>query len=243
MTSKKTLFYFSLIFIVLFFGKFINISNATPNNIPPISVEFNGTPVDFGIKLYIKNDRVMVPITKFAELLGSSVKKDPLTGSEIIIQDGNEITIISGEQFATVNGEIIYLDAPSESSQNFTFVPLRFVIENLGANVIWVAETRTVEVRYLLRNPEIIFKPIDMEVFTLSTLRLYDGKYGRPSYIVFNGNVYDVTTLPEWKFGKCEGYEAGNDLTIEFSLLSPHLIDLLTEDLKIGILKDPLIKY
>lgn len=50
-----------------------------------------------------------------------------------------------------------------------------------------------------------------MRAFTHSELAKYDGREGRPGYIGVNGNVYDVSEVPEW-----EGAEVhGRDVTYQ----------------------------
>ena len=43
-----------------------------------------------------------------------------------------------------VNGKEIALDSPAFIENNRTYLPVRFIVENLGAKVEWVAETRQI---------------------------------------------------------------------------------------------------
>ena len=55
-----------------------------------------------------------------------------------------------------------------------------------------------------------------MKEFTLEELAEYDGRDGRPAYVVFEGVVYDVTESAMWDEGDHEGqHQAGHDLTAE----------------------------
>jgi predicted heme/steroid binding protein len=59
--------------------------------------------------------------------------------------------------------------------------------------------------------------------FTLDELKQYDGKDGRPAYVAYKGNVYDVTEDPLWSGGEHQGvHEAGKDLTDELAS-APHM--------------------
>lgn len=58
-------------------------------------------------------------------------------------------------------------------------------------------------------------------VFTLDELSQYNGQDGQPAYVAYEGIVYDVTDIAEWKNGKHNGQKAGTDLTNEISK-SPH---------------------
>jgi len=57
---------------------------------------------------------------------------------------------------------------------------------------------------------------------TLDDLLQFDGKEGRPAYIAYNGNIYDVTKSKLWKNGlHVMKHAAGNDLTA-FLQNAPH---------------------
>lgn len=55
-----------------------------------------------------------------------------------------------------------------------------------------------------------------------SELKTYDGKDGRPAYVVYNGKVYDVSKSELWKGGVHMGrHKAGEDLS-DFISMAPH---------------------
>ena len=37
------------------------------------------------------------------------------------------------------------------------------------------------------------------KVFTLAELAQYDGQDGRPAYFAYEGQVYDASSIPNWK--------------------------------------------
>jgi predicted heme/steroid binding protein len=50
--------------------------------------------------------------------------------------------------------------------------------------------------------------------FRIKDLSNYDGKEGRPAYVLFRKVVYDLTNSPQWKGGSHFGeHAAGEDLT------------------------------
>jgi predicted heme/steroid binding protein/uncharacterized membrane protein len=58
--------------------------------------------------------------------------------------------------------------------------------------------------------------------FTVSELKEYDGRAGRPAYSAFKGKVYDVSDSPLWDQGEhTGGHPAGLDLT-ESMIDAPH---------------------
>lgn len=64
--------------------------------------------------------------------------------------------------------------------------------------------------------------PNDREELTLEELHGFNGKEGRPAYIAFKGNVYDVSNSRLWKEGShARKHLAGNDLTDALKM-APH---------------------
>lgn len=73
--------------------------------------------------------------------------------------------------------------------------------------------------------------------FTVSELRKYDGKEGRPAYLAWNGNVYDITSSDQWTDGEHYGmHAAGNDLT-DAVAGAPHGEEVLERFKVVGVLK------
>jgi predicted heme/steroid binding protein len=70
--------------------------------------------------------------------------------------------------------------------------------------------------------------------FTLEELKQYDGKNGKPAYIAYQGNVYEVTDSDLWNGGEHMGlHEPGKDLTEEIEL-APHREEVLERVKLIG---------
>lgn len=67
-------------------------------------------------------------------------------------------------------------------------------------------------------------EPVETELptLTLSELSQFDGKNGAKAYVAISGFVYDVTESVYWPNGSHNGYQAGQDLTIPLTNLSPH---------------------
>jgi len=56
------------------------------------------------------------------------------------------IVIYIGQAFALVNGEPVQLDAPAFIQNGRTYLPVRFISENLGAVVTWDDTAKTVTI-------------------------------------------------------------------------------------------------
>lgn len=76
-----------------------------------------------------------------------------------------------------------------------------------------------------------------VRVFTPEELSLYNGRNGKPAYIVVDGVVYDVSASTHWKGGTHENmHQAGTDLTAELES-APHSREVLRKSPPVGIVQ------
>lgn len=82
-----------------------------------------------------ENGRVQVPLRGIGEALGAKIGFD---GKEVsYTKDNNQIVLTLGSKQALVNGKTVAMDTPARAIKGRTYVPLRFVSENLGVPVNW----------------------------------------------------------------------------------------------------------
>jgi predicted heme/steroid binding protein/uncharacterized membrane protein len=75
-----------------------------------------------------------------------------------------------------------------------------------------------------------------MNVINTDDLKAYNGKEGKPAYIVYEGDVYDVTESRLWKGGThMLRHHAGADLTSEIQA-APHTPEVLQRYQKVALL-------
>lgn len=77
-----------------------------------------------------------------------------------------------------------------------------------------------------------------MREFDLEELAAFDGREGRPVYIVHAGKVYDVSQSKLWKDGvHMRRHKAGADLTADIQA-APHGPEMLDRYPQVGVLKE-----
>ena len=103
-----------------------------------------GTPVINDVAPIARNNRTMLPIRFVAEALGARVDWDAASQKVTITRDTLVIEIFLNSDVAYVNGQPVQLDSPAFAENNRTYLPLRFVAENLGATVEWEQATQRV---------------------------------------------------------------------------------------------------
>ena len=94
----------------------------------------------------IVKDRTMLPIRFIAEALGANVEWNGNESKVTIVKDDIEIIIYIGSNEALVNGKKVKLDSPAFIENDRTYLPLRFVSENIGATVTWDGDNEVVTI-------------------------------------------------------------------------------------------------
>ena len=106
-----------------------------------------------GTKPVIKNSRTLVPIRAIVEALGGTIEWDGTERKVTINLKDIVIELWIGKSVAKVNG----IDAPIDSDNSKvvpeiinsrTMLPLRFITENLGCQVNWEPNTKTITITY-----------------------------------------------------------------------------------------------
>lgn len=104
----------------------------------------------------IYQGRTLLPIRPVVEALGGSISFEP--HSKMITITFQQITILMQLNVSTakVNGKVVPIDSsnpeikPMVVPPGRTLIPLRFVAENLGCQVDWIANEKKIIITYLL---------------------------------------------------------------------------------------------
>lgn len=92
------------------------------------------------------NERTMLPMRAVLEAMGAKVEWDSETQTAIATKNGTEVRLNEGQEYALVNGEEIWLDSPVVSITGRFFVPVRFIAETFGMDVLWDEENKLVTI-------------------------------------------------------------------------------------------------
>ncbi len=86
--------------------------------------------------------------------------------------------------------------------------------------------------------PEEAAEEPDGATFNMEEIALFDGKDGRPAYIVVDGVVYDVSNVRQWNVGAHFGFEAGTDVTEALQKSAPHGANQLNQAEIVGTIAE-----
>ena len=107
------------------------------NFIPVITVYIDENKVKFDVDPIIENDRTLVPIRAIFEQMGANVSWNEETKTATVEKNGTTIIFTIDKNTAYINGTETQMDVPARQINWRTLVPVRFLSENLGYDVVW----------------------------------------------------------------------------------------------------------
>jgi len=112
----------------------------------PIRVILDGEALTFDVAPTIVGGRVMVPMRGIFEVLGATVEWDYDTRTITATKDELVIVTAIGEPNMQIGAQVIAMDIAPMLIWGRTMVPVRFVTEAFGVNVLWDEVKRTVHI-------------------------------------------------------------------------------------------------
>ncbi len=103
-----------------------------------IRVILEGNQLVFDVNPQIIQGRTMVPMRTMFENFGLTVSWDETTKTAQGTSSESAISFTIGSDKAMINGQEMMIDVPASIIQGRTMIPLRFLSENMGYNVVWV---------------------------------------------------------------------------------------------------------
>lgn len=116
----------------------------------PIQAKELNTPIFIDGELkgkgFIEKSVTYIPLRSVSETLGAIVHWDSPTKTATLSKGYTTIVQRIGSDTARVNNKIVPIGAATQIKDGLTYVPLRFVSENLGTQVHWDSATRSVQI-------------------------------------------------------------------------------------------------
>ncbi len=136
--------------------KVVEVAEVLPEATDSVSVKFNigssaininGEVVEVETPYIAGVGVTLVPMRVISEAFGAEVNWDGDTKTVTVVLGDKTIVVTIDSKTATVNGEEMALEEAPELTENgFTMIPLRFISEQLGAEVDYIHETQTISV-------------------------------------------------------------------------------------------------
>ncbi|MGG1660650.1 stalk domain-containing protein [Brevibacillus sp. NRS-1366] len=116
-----------------------------------ITTLVDGKALETEVKPFVQGGRALVPVRAISAALKAEVKWDEKTSTALITRGSDSITLYLNKQEATVNGKTVTLETAPVLKNGRLFLPLRFVSEQLKAEVNWQEEGKIVLIDDLLQ--------------------------------------------------------------------------------------------
>lgn len=111
-----------------------------------ISVYYNGKQIVFSEKNIVMNQRTLVQLRPIAAALGLGIEYDFATKNVILSNEDAVVMFRLSSNIVNINGTEITMDVPLIAYNNYTFVPIRNLVEPFGNEIIYNEQTKTITI-------------------------------------------------------------------------------------------------
>jgi len=100
----------------------------------------------FDVEPQNENNRILVPMRFMFEKMGADVSWDDKKAEATVKNDKHQIKFVIDKNDVIIDGETKKMDVPARIIKGKTMIPIRFLSEQLGYNVIWDEEYNAVRI-------------------------------------------------------------------------------------------------
>ena len=111
-----------------------------------VNYSINGQGKKMDAKPFIKNDRTLVPLRFIVEAIGGEVNWDNDNRLVTVNSKGKTIVLPIDAKTIKIDGKDVNIDQAAIIKGDRTFVPIRFIAENLDMVVNYINESRIIEI-------------------------------------------------------------------------------------------------
>jgi plastocyanin len=169
-------------------------ASAAASSSSDLNVLLNGKALSIAQSAKLVNGRTMLPFRAIGEQLGATVSYEAASKSVTLKKGANVYVLKLGSKIAMVNGVSTTLDVPAQVIGNSTFVPVRFLSENMGLQVGYENKSRTVT---LVNSASPSFK-----VYGVNQDGILYGEQVKVSVAAFNHELADFRVHKDAKDGQ-----------------------------------------
>ena len=113
----------------------------------PSRVFYKGEPISFDVEPVLEDQRTLIPLRGLFEKMGAVVEWDNETQTATVTKNNMVISVKIDYYRVNVNGSDKYMDTPARLVENRTMIPLRFLSEELGYDVIWDESDNSIRIK------------------------------------------------------------------------------------------------
>lgn len=174
----------------------------------PIRIMVANVYLELDVDPVVEDGRTLVPLRAIFESMGATVEWEPTTKTITGIQGDKIIILQLDNKIATVNGEKVELDVPAKAINGSTLVPVRFIGESLGAEVVWDKVNKTVLINSNNSNGNNNEKENKIEEIQNSGLKVKPGEYATVNIKVTPNKEHKINVYYSSGASKAKGLES-----------------------------------
>lgn len=111
-----------------------------------ITVKYNGDVLCFNAEPVILNDKTLVQLRPIAEAMNLDIKYSQNAGSVILSDGDTTVVFTQNSDTVAVNDKKKKMDVPLVTREDYTFVPVRDLVEPFGNSIEYDVESKTVTI-------------------------------------------------------------------------------------------------
>lgn len=104
----------------------------------------DGSMIDISSPALIVNDNTMIPLRSVITAFNGSTQWDSENKKATVKCNDKTIELVLGSKEAKIDGKIFVLPEPFKLVKDIGMVPLRPIMENLGYEIQWIADTKNI---------------------------------------------------------------------------------------------------
>lgn len=159
---------------LLIFSTFSFSNNADAAN--KVTIFVNEVKQSYSDKAIFENGNTLVPLRGIFEALGAEVTWNNSTWTIDATKGSTKIWLEIGSKVTKVNGKTVNIAAAARIVDGSTLVPLRFISEALGAEVLWDGLTTTININLNDDSPKAFIHFIDVGQGDATLIQTPEGK-------------------------------------------------------------------
>ncbi|MZP29231.1 DUF4163 domain-containing protein [Heliobacterium undosum] len=118
-----------------------------------LGIAIAGEGGQFAVSGHIDNQGIFVPLRAISEKMQYTLGWDEATQTISVSKGEKVLHLQIGNHDVAVNDHEMVLDSPPKVIDGHTYVPLRFIAENMGVHVHWDQATSTAVLAPIVENP------------------------------------------------------------------------------------------